>query len=310
MFRVIKRSALFLLLLCLGCSAQSTGPAQVNQRVEKLVRAHFNISPTVNVKVTGRKPSPDFAGFDVVTVTLSRDEKSKDLDFLLSKDNKKLMEVTPIEDPMDKINLAGRPSRGKQDAKVVIVNFDDFQCPFCARNHQELMQDILKQYGDKIRIVYKDFPLVEIHPWAMHAAVDANCLAAQSNDAYWDFADYVHANQKDISGSNRPLPEQYAALDQLTEKSGRLRGLNTGKLEACVKAQDTSAVKESMKEGDDLGISATPTMYINSLKYDGAVPAEQLKAAIDRALKDAGEPVPPSSAAAPAGNAPAPPPAH
>ena len=61
------------------------------------------------------------------------------------------------------------------------------------------MSDLLKTYGSQVKIVYKDYPLTSIHPWAMHAAVDANCLASQNNDAFWEFADYAHANQKDIS---------------------------------------------------------------------------------------------------------------
>ena len=316
MAHFLKRSALFLLLLCLGCSAQSNAPTEVNRRVERLVRGHFSIPPSVDVKVTGRKPSPEFAGYDLVTVTLSRAERSTAHDFLISKDNTRLMQVVPIDDPMEKIDLAGRPSRGARDAKVVLINYDDFQCPFCSRNHQALMQDILKQYGDRIRIVYKDYPLSEIHPWAIHAAVDANCLAAQNNDAYWDFADYVHANQREISGTppaagDKPTPEQlkdatlkalnqqFARLDMIAVDTVQKRSLDTGKLQACLKQQDTAAVKASRKEGDDLGVSATPTMFINGEKYDGAVPAADLRAILDRALRDVGQ-QPPAPVVAPA----------
>ena len=66
---------------------------------------------------------------------------------------------------MKKIDLAGRPVRGNPDAKVTIVNYDDFECPFCSRMHSTLMSEILPQYGDKIKIVYKDYPL-SMHPWA------------------------------------------------------------------------------------------------------------------------------------------------
>jgi protein-disulfide isomerase len=59
-----------------------------------------------------------------------------------------------------------------------------------------MFPELLKEYGDRVAFIYKDFPLVEIHPWAVHAAVDANCLAALNNAAYWDFADYIHSNQQ------------------------------------------------------------------------------------------------------------------
>ena len=82
---------------------------------------------------------------------------------------------------------------------MVAVNYDDFECPFCSRMHQTLFPELFKEYGDRVTFIYKDFPLAEIHPWATHAAVDANCLAAQNKDAYWDFADYIHANQGEVN---------------------------------------------------------------------------------------------------------------
>ena len=138
--------------------------------------------------------------------TWTATRKKADYDFLLSKDGKTLLRMTKLDltkDPyaenVKKISVGDRPVRGNKDAKVVVVNYDDFQCPFCSRMHQTLFPEILKEYGDRVQFVYKDYPLAEIHPWAMHAAVDANCLAAQNGDAYWDLADYLHANQREIS---------------------------------------------------------------------------------------------------------------
>ena len=135
------------------------------------------------------------------------------------------------------------------------------------------------------------YPLVEIHPWATHAAVDANCLAAQNGDAYWDFADYIHSNQHEVSSEKTP-GARFAALDKLTMLQGQKHNVDTAKLEACIKAQDESTVKASTKEADGIGVSATPTMFINGEKIDGAVPISELRAALDRALRDAGQPVP------------------
>src|ERR1700733_13961002 len=138
---------------------------------------------------------------------------------------------------------------------------------------------------------------MEMHPWAMHAAVDANCLAAQNGDAYWDFADYIHANQHEVSNEKTPAA-RLDALDRLTVLQGQKHNLDVVKLQSCIKAQDQSAVKASMKEADGIGVEATPTIFINGEKVDGAVSVGELRAALDRALRDANLPVPEHAAAA------------
>jgi protein-disulfide isomerase len=163
--------------------------------------------------------------------------------------------------------------------------------------HQTLFPEILKEYGDRVTFIYKDYPLVEIHPWATHAAVDANCLAAQNGDAYWDFADYIHANQHEVSNEKTP-PARLEELDKLTLLQGQKHSLDVVRLQACVKAQDESAVKASMKEAEALGVEATPTVFINGQKLDGAVPISEVRAALDSALRDANLPVPDHAAAA------------
>jgi protein-disulfide isomerase len=129
----------------------------------------------------------------------------------------------------------------------------------------------------------------------VHAAVNANCLVAQNNDAYWDYADYLHANRKEVD-SVQGSEARAAVLDKLAMDQGQKHNLDIAKLQACVKAQNEDAVRASMKEADGLGVSATPTMFINGQKVDGAVPLPELRAAFDRALKDAGVPVPPPAA--------------
>jgi protein-disulfide isomerase len=162
--------------------------------------------------------------------------------------------------------------------------------------HKTLFPDILKEYADRVTFVYKDYPLAEIHPWAIHAAVDANCLAAQSGDAYWDFADYIHANKREVDGEKTPQA-RFDAIDKMSMLQGQKHNLDTVKLQSCVKAQNEDAVKASIKEGDGIGVSATPTVFINGEKIDGVVPASQVRGALDRALKDAGQPVPEHPAA-------------
>jgi protein-disulfide isomerase len=192
----------------------------------------------------------------------------------------------PYAEIMKRIDVNGRPVRGNKDAKVTIVNYDDFQCPFCSRMHETLFPGLFKEYGDRVRFIYKDYPLEEIHPWAVHAAVNANCLGAQNNDAYWDYADYLHGNQGSIKAKGRD--GWNAELDKLATLQAQKHDLDVAKLQACVKAQDDKAVRASMHEGDVVGVEATPTMFVNGQKLDGAVPEDEIRLALNQALKDAG----------------------
>jgi protein-disulfide isomerase len=294
----IRRSLLILLLVCLGCVAQSA-PPDIARKIEHQVRAFYTIPAEVKVTVGAITPSAEVPGYDAVAVNVdSGDGKQKDYKFLLSKDRGTMLRLTkfdltkdPFAELMSKIDLSGRPSRGAKSAKVLVVNYDDFECPFCSRMHQTLFPEIFKEYGDRITFVYKDYPLVEIHPWATHAAVDANCLAAQNADAYWDFADYVHANKREVDAEKTP-GARLDVLDKMAMLQGQKHNVDGMKLLSCVKAQNEDAVKASMKEADGVGVTATPTLFINGQKIDGAVPASEVRAALDAALKEAGQPVP------------------
>jgi protein-disulfide isomerase len=293
-----RRSLLILLLVCLGCVAQSASP-DVVRKIEHQVRSFYTIPADIKVTVGAITASSDMPGYDAVSVNIDGGEgKSKDYKFLLSKDRATMLRVTkfdlnkdPFADIMSKIDITGRPSRGAKSAKVVVVDFDDFECPFCSRMHATLFPEIIKEYGDRVTIIYKDDPLSEIHPWAIHAAVDANCLAAQSADAYWDFADYVHANKREVDAEKTPAA-RFDAIDKITVLQGQKHNLDVAKLQSCVKAQKEDAVRASMKEADDLGVNGTPALFINGQKIDGAVPIGELRAALDVALRDAGQPVP------------------
>ena len=209
--KLIRRSFLLLLVVCLGCVAQSA-PSDLSQKIERQVRSYYKIPAEVKLLIGAPSPNPEFPNYESVIVTVDNNGKKQDLTFVVSKDHNSMMRLTkfdlskdPFAETMKKIDIAGRPTRGAKDSKVVVVNFDDFECPYCSRMHQTLFPEILKEYGDRITFIYKDYPLVEIHPWAMRAAVDANCLAAQNDDAYWDFADYIHANQQQVNNEKTPV---------------------------------------------------------------------------------------------------------
>jgi protein-disulfide isomerase len=289
---MMRRAVVILLLICLGCSAQSP-PSDTARLVERQVRAHYALPSDVKVVVGALRPS-EFANYDALTVTISSSNKKQDFEFLLSRDHKALVRFTkfdltsdPYAEIIKKIDVRGRPTRGNVNAKVTVVNYDDFECPFCSQMHAALFPGLFKEYGDRVVFIYKDYPLEEIHPWAVHAAVDANCLAAQNGDAYWDYADYLHANQSAINGE-KGRDAQNAELDKLATSQGQKHNLDAARLQVCLKAQDDKAVRASMHEGDTVGVDATPTMFINGQKLDGAVPADQVRFTLDQALKDAG----------------------
>jgi len=304
----IRRSLLILLLICLGCVAQSA-PPDVARKIERQVRSFYTLPVDVKVNVGAITPSTDMPGYDSVSVTLDGgDGKEKEFKFLLSRDRNTMLRVTkfdltkdPFAELMSKIDVNGRPVRGTKGAKVVVVNFDDFECPYCSQMHRTLFPQILKEYGDRVSFIYKDYPLSEIHPWAIHAAVDANCLAAQNTDAYWDFADYIHANKREVDSEKTP-GARFEALDKMAVSQGQKHNLDVTKLQSCVMAQNEDAVRASMKEADGIGVNATPTVFVNGQKIDGVVSPGEFRATLDRALKDAGQPVPehPTSVSAPA----------
>jgi protein-disulfide isomerase len=280
--------------------AATTAPGQpispeLDRRLQNTIRSYYSDSlpPEVALNIGDRHAS-EIPGFDMLHVVFSAGDKHKTNDFLLSKDGNTLvrwMKIDVTPDPMT--HLEGRPIRGNKDAKVTIVSFDDFECPYCSKMHQTLFPELAKIYGDRVRFIYKDYPLDQIHPWAIHAAVDANCLAAQNNDAYWEFADLVHSEQKKIDGDRSSKTKSTDALDRSAGEVGNKYFVNASRLQECIKKQDASAVLASVAEGDKLGVSATPTLFVNGMRMEGAVPIDFLRDQIDSALRSAGVQPPP-----------------
>ena len=263
---------------------------EVIHRIQTEIRTHYNVPQQITISV-GEPKSGAVSGYDDLAITLLGGSHPSTHEFLISKDRKTLAHLEKYDvsqDLMSKIDVQGRAVRGNPNAKVTIVNYDDFQCPFCSRMHANLFANVFKDYADKIKVVYKDYPLIEIHPWAMHAAIDGNCLAAQNTDAYWDFADYVHGNQRLVAGKSRA--DAFLNLDNAAKEQAQKHHLDQDKLQACVQKQDESGVRASMAEGDKLGVDSTPTLFINGERFTGAVPEEELRAVLNRALADSGQP--------------------
>jgi protein-disulfide isomerase len=160
---------------------------------------------------------------------------------------------------------------------------------------------LTERYKDKVRIVYRDFPLDQ-HPWAMRAAIDTNCLSTQSGIGYWNVVDYIHAHAAELGGEEKSLAKATASLDSLTVDEGKRQKVDATALNACIAKQDDTVVKASMKEAEALGVDSTPALFINGEKLAGAVPIEYVYRMIDEALRAEGQlpPAGPVKTAAPA----------
>lgn len=306
MSRVHFLASLVILALAAGCKAQTTpqapNDAALTRRIEVMVRSKFNIPPDYNLLLGPRKAS-QIPGYDSLDVMLVRNGKTTNIDFLISSDNTKLARLETfdlVKDPSLNIDVANRPVRGNPEAKVTIINFDDLECGYCARMHQTFFPDTVNHYKGLLKFVYKDFPLEEIHPWAVHAAVDANCLASQNGDIYWTYVDYLHQHGEEVNGADRDLKKSFAALDRIARQEGTVGKLDSAKLDACIAKQDETQVRTSAHEAETLGLEGTPAMFINGERIPGALPEDKLWLVIDRALRAAGVQPPPAQPETPA----------
>jgi len=288
-------------LTAAGCHAQ-VPPAgtplspDLARRVEILIRQRAHLTPEDIVSVGPRQPS-DVPGFDKIEVQLSTEgQPVHPVPFLLSKDGQTLAQLNKFDlskDPRNLVSSAGRPGRGGSEASPVqIVVFDDLECPFCARMHKQLFPALINRYGDQVHIVYRDFPIPK-HPWAMRAAIDTNCVAAQSQTGYWNLVDYIHGHADDFGGSDHSLQKALDTLDQISLDEAKKDKLNTDTVSACIKKQDETAIKASVKLGEGLNVEATPTLYINGEEVDGAYPLVDVFRIVDQALVAAGKTPPP-----------------
>jgi protein-disulfide isomerase len=291
-----------------GDAAAQALPASLSRKIEIMIRSELSVPPEYNVAIGPREKS-GVAGFDTIAVRFSLPDEptqTQTVDFLLSKDGNTLARLSKWNiagDPMAVLPLAGRPVRGNPDAKVTIVNFDDLECPFCARLHAEFFPDTMNRYKGLVKFIYMDYPLTTIHPWAMHAAVNANCLAAQSGTAYWSYVDTLHEHGLGINGAEADPAKAATRLDQIAEQEGARDHLDAAKLDACLAKQDNSGILAEMKAGDALGVDATPTFFVNGERWAGELEERQLWIMIDRALREQGI-TPPAQAPRPAAGAP------
>ncbi len=177
-----------------------------------------------------------------------------------------IKQIPPI---VQAISTENQPSRGAATAPVTIVMFSDFQCSACAATHP-VLQEAMKPYGDKIRFVVRDFPLVQIHENAYNAALAANAAHAQGK--FFEYTEILYANQSKLDEAS------------LIEYASRVN-LNVKQFAADLKSKKFAPdIEKDLADGKTLGIAGTPTIYINGVKVRG-YSSEAFRRAIDEALK-------------------------
>jgi protein-disulfide isomerase len=167
------------------------------------------------------------------------------------------------------VAVNGAPFKGTERAAVTIVKFEDFQCPYC-KTVQSTYQELLKRYNGKVRLVHKDLPLDAIHPQARQAAEAARCAGDQGK--FWEYHDTLYANS----------PK--AAVEELKAYAKQV-GINVASFEQCfTSGKYKGLVQRDLSEGAQLGLTGTPTFFINGREMSGAQPVEAFTAVIDEEL--------------------------
>lgn len=245
--------------------APSPEEAQLLKTTEAYVRNLFAWGPGFEVKLGPVSPSPA-PEFYLVPVKVTFNGQSDNGVFFVSKDGKTFvrgemfnMNSDPFTPNRSKLHSDTDPSKGPADARVTLYVFSDFQCPHC-RQFYMMMKTIEPRYPS-LRIIYKDFPIVAVHPWALTAAVGARCAYMQKPAAFWTLHDMIFDDQDVISAEN--------VWEKLVDFSGRA-GLDKDAFRACLSAiEPQKQIETDVIEGQALNLNSTPTIFINGRPVPG-----------------------------------------
>jgi len=246
--------------------AAPSAPLQKN--VESYLRHLYALGPNVQLTVSAPKES-EVPGLLETTVDVKDGENSQAAKFYLSKDGKYLVrgEVSDLsKDPMAEtralLQTKDAPSLGDPKAPVTLVEFSDFQCPVCRSLH-DVLRGMLPNYP-QVRVVFKDFPLESLHPWARTAALAGRCAYEQNPSAFWKLYDLIYDQQELISASN--------AWTKMADFAAQT-GLNADAFRACMASPEAAAAVDASKaNGQRLEVGSTPTVFVNGRRMVGADP--------------------------------------
>jgi protein-disulfide isomerase len=293
-------SRLLLSFLAVGLGFAQT-PAQPKKSaldkatLEAYVRHLFVMDKRITIKVEDPKTSESLPGFMDVTVRASMGVQSQDFQFLVSKDGSKILQgsvydvaLNPFKSELDKIKTDFEPSLGAPNADVVIVEFSDFQCPYCKDEAKMIRDNLVKTYPTGVRLYFKTFPIESLHPWAKPAAVASRCVFKQQPAGFWTFHDWVFENQASITPEN--------LKEKINEWAKGQKDLDAARLNACMASPAAIAeVDEVIAQGKALSVDRTPTLFVNGRRIASTIDWPNLKSVIDfeleyqKTAKNAGE---------------------
>jgi protein-disulfide isomerase len=240
-------------------------PTEIEDKVEKYLRNLFAWGPEFEVKAGPAKPSP-IPDLLEVPVTVGMQGQSDAATVYVSKDGKFIirgdlsdMSADSFADVRAKLHPGNSPSMGPENAKVTLIEFADFECPSC-RQLDRILRELLPKHPE-VRLVYKDFPLTEIHPWAMTASIAAQCAYRQDPAAFWKMHDIIFDSQDLITPAN--------VWDKMHDFANQLN-LDKSIFETCV--VDPAIQKEiadTQTEGRELNVNGTPTIFVNGRRVAG-----------------------------------------
>jgi protein-disulfide isomerase len=226
--------------------------------------------PQVTVVIDDPKPSAYLPGFSEIAVHLSYQGQGKDEHYYVSQNGKSIIKgevyditKSPFQANLDQIKLDSQPNYGKAGAPVTIVVYGDFQCPVCKVEADVMRKNLVQTFPDKVQVYFKDFPLESIHPWARAASDTGRCIYKQDPQAFWKFHDWIYENQEGVT------PE---TLNSKVMTWAGTAGVDSIQLGRCLDSKvSDKEVAQNMAEGRSLGLSATPTVFINGRKFEGAI---------------------------------------
>jgi protein-disulfide isomerase len=239
--------------------APSPEQAKILQSTEAFVRNLFAWGPDIKVTLGPLAPSVS-ADFYNVPVQLTVNNQTSSGTVYVSKDGKTFlrgdvydMSANPFADNLAHMNIEGNPSLGPANARVTIVEFSDFECPHCRELYRTLKA--LEPLYPQVRVVFKDFPLTQIHPWTETASIGARCAYIQSPDAFWQLHDAIFESQDLISTEN--------VWEKVTGFAKAV-GLDTDAFKACTSSPGAQkAVDANRSDGIAVGVTSTPTVFVN-----------------------------------------------